>query len=115
MKNRKFYTYSPWNVYFVLFLVAAFLLVFPLMLLIFAGGVLEAFGPPLITIVATLLLVSTMHPAIAYVSGTIGTPIGADLSNLNKVSLLGAPIASIGGAGTFDGIFVAGILSVLLI
>ncbi|MDU6377250.1 MAG: DUF1614 domain-containing protein, partial [Bradyrhizobium sp.] len=27
---------------------------------------------------------------------------------------LGAPVASIGGAGTFDGIFLTGILSVLL-
>jgi uncharacterized membrane protein len=27
---------------------------------------------------------------------------------------LGAPIASIGGAGTFDGIFLTGILAVLL-
>ncbi|MGB9695304.1 MAG: DUF1614 domain-containing protein [Caldisericaceae bacterium] len=234
--NRKFYTYSPWNFYFVLFLVAVFLLIFPLMILIFADGVVEAFGklgfspatgallfflsligsminipvkeidseeqivqvpktsafgvtyvlpqlsntktivalniggglipifiavyevirisrldfaalfslvaativvalvthffakpirgvgiaipfliPPIITVVATLLLGKSMHPAIAYVSGTIGTLIGADLSNLNKISSLGAPVASIGGAGTFDGIFLAGILSVLLI
>jgi hypothetical protein len=27
---------------------------------------------------------------------------------------MGAPVASIGGAGTFDGIFVAGILAVLI-
>jgi uncharacterized membrane protein len=44
----------------------------------------------------------------------MGTPIGADLSNLDKISGLGAPVASIGGAGTFDGIFLTGILAVLL-
>jgi hypothetical protein len=30
------------------------------------------------------------------------------------VSGLGAPVASIGGAGTFDGIFLTGILAVIL-
>ena len=58
------------------------------------------------------------HPvaiaALAYVGGTLGTLIGADLANLGKVQKLGAPVASIGGAGTFDGIFIAGITAVLL-
>ena len=44
----------------------------------------------------------------------MGTLIGADLTNLDKVAGLGAPVASIGGAGTFDGIFLTGILAVLL-
>ncbi len=55
------------------------------------------------------------HPdAVAYVSGVIGTLIGADLLNLRKIGGLGAPVASIGGAGTFDGIFLTGIVAVLL-
>jgi uncharacterized membrane protein len=37
------------------------------------------------------------------------TLIGAD-----KIGGLGAPVSSIGGAGTFDGIFLTGILAVLL-
>jgi uncharacterized membrane protein len=37
--------------------------------------------------------------------GAVGTPIGAGLLNLDAVRGLGAPVASIGGAGTFDGIF----------
>ena len=40
--------------------------------------------------------------------------IGADLMNLDSLGGLGAPVASIGGAGTFDGIFVTGIFAVLL-
>jgi uncharacterized membrane protein len=40
--------------------------------------------------------------------------IGADLLNLRKLQGLGAPIVSIGGAGTFDGIFVTGLMAVLL-
>ena len=51
---------------------------------------------------------------LAYIAGSLGTLIGADLTNLDKVRGLGAPIASIGGAGTFDGIFLTGILAVLL-
>ena len=42
------------------------------------------------------------------------TLIGADLLNLDRISDLGAPVASIGGAGTFDGIFLTGILAVLI-
>jgi len=51
---------------------------------------------------------------VAYVSGVLGTLIGADIANLDKIRGLGAPVASIGGAGTFDGIFLTGILAVLL-
>ena len=40
--------------------------------------------------------------------------IGADLLNLDKIRGLGAPVVSIGGAGTFDGIFLTGIVAVLL-
>jgi len=41
--------------------------------------------------------------AVAFISGVLGTLIGADLLNLGKLRELGAPVASIGGAGTFDG------------
>jgi uncharacterized membrane protein len=52
--------------------------------------------------------------AVAFISGVMGTLIGADLLNLGRLSDLGAPVASIGGAGTFDGIFLTGIVAVLL-
>ncbi len=52
--------------------------------------------------------------AVAYVSGVLGVLIGADLLNLARIPSLGAPMVSIGGAGTFDGIFLTGILSVIL-
>lgn len=50
----------------------------------------------------------------AYTSGVLGTLIGADILNLGKIKNLGAPIASIGGAGTFDGIFLSGFIALLL-
>jgi uncharacterized membrane protein len=51
---------------------------------------------------------------VAYVSGVLGTLIGADILNLGVIPELGAPVASIGGAGTFDGVFLSGIIAVLL-
>src|SRR5712692_9544773 len=52
--------------------------------------------------------------SLAYVCGSLGTLIGADLMNLGNIRGLGAPVMSIGGAGTFDGIFVTGLIAVLL-
>ena len=69
--------------------------------------------PPLATAIVALVL-SRRHAApLAYICGSLGTLIGADLMNLGKIQGLGAPIASIGGAGTFDGIFLTGLLAVL--
>ena len=51
---------------------------------------------------------------VAYVAGSMGTLIGADIMNLHRVVELGAPMLSIGGAGTFDGVFLTGIIAGLL-
>jgi uncharacterized membrane protein len=72
------------------------------------------FAPPLAAAVISCIVSWRYAAPLAYISGSLGTLIGADLLNLSKVRSLGAPIASIGGAGTFDGIFLAGILAVLL-
>ena len=77
------------------------------------GIAIPVFVPPITAAVIALVL-SPRHAApLAYVSGSLGTLIGADLLNLGKIQGLGAPVASIGGAGTFDGIFVAGVLAAL--
>ena len=70
--------------------------------------------PPLAAAGIALLLAFRRAPPVAYVSGTMGALIGADLMNLGKVAELGAPIVSIGGAGTFDGVFLTGIIAGLL-
>ena len=51
---------------------------------------------------------------LAYICGTLGVLIGADLLRLQDIRKMGVPVASIGGAGTFDGIFITGIVAVLL-
>ena len=73
------------------------------------------FIPPLVTIITALILAPEDTARVAYIAGTMGTLIGADILNFHKIKDLGAPVASIGGAGTFDGIFLTGIISVLLV
>ncbi len=78
-------------------------------------GIAEpVFIPPLVTTAVALFLSRAYAAPLAYIGGSLGTLIGADLMNITKLQGLGAPVASIGGAGTFDGIFLTGILSVLL-
>jgi len=70
--------------------------------------------PSLIAAPVAFILSRRYAPPLAYISGSLGTLIGADLLNIGQIQALGAPIASIGGAGKFDGIFLTGILSVFL-
>jgi uncharacterized membrane protein len=78
------------------------------------GIALPIFIPALVTGIAALLLSREQAAQLAYIAGSLGTLVGADLLNLGNISGLGAPVVSIGGAGTFDGIFLTGILAVLL-
>jgi uncharacterized membrane protein len=48
---------------------------------------------------------------LAYISGVL---IGADILRLNTIAELDTPVAAIGGADTFDGIFLTGIIAALL-
>jgi len=80
------------------------------------------FVPPLTAALGAILLTSIFCPhaheclfSTAYIGGVMGTLIGADLLNLNRIADLGAPVASIGGAGTFDGIFLSGVIAVLIV
>jgi uncharacterized membrane protein len=78
------------------------------------GIAVPTFIPPLIAAATGLLLSRSTAAVLAYISGSLGTLIGADLMNLGKIQSLAASVASIGGAGTFDGIFLTGIIAVLL-
>ncbi len=72
------------------------------------------FIPPIAAALAGLIFNHEWASSTAYVAGTLGTLIGADILHLDKLKELRAPVASIGGAGTFDGIFLTGVLAVLL-
>lgn len=79
------------------------------------GIVIPAFIPPIIAALAALLFAGRENaPAVAYISGVLGTLIGADILRLHQVKRSGIAFLSVGGAGVFDGIFIVGIVAVLL-
>lgn len=78
------------------------------------GIAVPFFLPPALAAFISVLIAYKSAPVVAYISGSLGTLIGADILNLGKITHVGAPVVSIGGAGTFDGIFLSGILAVLL-
>ena len=69
---------------------------------------------PLAAAVIAITLNVELRAPLAYIAGTLGVIIGADIFRIKDVKKLGTPFASIGGAGTFDGIFITGLIAVLL-
>lgn len=69
---------------------------------------------PLAAALVAIVLGGEFRAPLAYIAGSLGVLIGADLLRLKDVRRMQAPVASIGGAGTFDGIFVTGFVAVLL-
>jgi uncharacterized membrane protein len=79
------------------------------------GIAVPGFIPPLVAALGAYLLCPwDLRAPCAYIASTLGILIGADLLKLRELPKLGAPVASIGGAGTFDAIFFGGIIAVLL-
>lgn len=75
---------------------------------------MPVFVAPVVAALAALLLGPAQSAVFAYVGGTLGVLIGADLLRVRDIRRMGTPLAAIGGAGTFDGIFMSGIVAVLL-
>ena len=79
------------------------------------GIVLPGLVPPFASALCAILLYPPIPAPIAFISGVLGTLIGADLLNLPKIlSSNRAVVLSVGGAGVFDGIFLTGVLAALL-
>ncbi|NGP76126.1 DUF1614 domain-containing protein [Balneolaceae bacterium YR4-1] len=78
------------------------------------GIAIPALIPAMAAAVLALFFVPEQAPAVAFTAGVLGPLIGADLLHLNEIKKMGTPIASIGGAGTFDGIVLSGIVATLL-
>ena len=69
---------------------------------------------PLVAAMVALALEPENAAPLAFASGVLGVLVGADLLRLRDIRSMGVPVAAIGGAGTFDGIFLTGIIAVLL-
>lgn len=78
------------------------------------GIVVPVYVAPVTAAVAALVASRTHAAPLAYIGGSLGTLVGGDLLRIPHLLSLGSPLVSIGGAGTFDGIFVSGILALLL-
>jgi uncharacterized membrane protein len=78
------------------------------------GIALPLFVPAVASAVVAVVLSSRRAASLAYIGGSLGALVGADLLNMGRVQGLSAPVVSLGGAGTFDGVFLTGIMAVLL-
>lgn len=76
------------------------------------GVSLPFFIPPIVSALLAFLLVPEFAAPVAFIAGVLGTLIGADLLNLREARKMG--MVYIGGAGVFDGIFLVGIIAVIL-
>ena len=83
------------------------------------GIAVPLFIPPLIALMTSFTFIQLFNldlialPKLAFVSGVFGSIIGADLLHLKDIREIGSGVVSIGGAGTFDGIFLTGVFSVV--
>ena len=77
------------------------------------GITIPAFLPPLFATIFSLLFAYHFAAPCAFISGVLGTLIGADVLHLSDVKKYRGAL-SIGGAGVFDGIFLTAIISASL-
>ena len=81
------------------------------------GIAVPALFPPLTSSLVSITLAGSgpLAAIAAYIGGSLGALIGADVLRLARdLDKLVAPVISIGGAGVFDGIFLSGVIAALL-
>lgn len=78
------------------------------------GVVIPVLLPGMSAALFALVLYPTNAPAVAFCAGVLGPLIGADILRLRQISTHTTGVASIGGAGTFDGIVISGVIALLL-
>lgn len=78
------------------------------------GITLSPFIPPIFAVLFAFIFTPDFPALTAFISGTLGVLIGADILNLKKAQKTASGMISIGGAGIFDGIFLVGIVAALL-
>ncbi|MGI6660430.1 MAG: DUF1614 domain-containing protein [Bacillota bacterium] len=78
------------------------------------GIAMPAMVPPLTAALSAVILARGSAGTVAYIAGTMGTLIGADLMHLKDLRRMGPGVLSIGGAGVYDGIFLAGLIAAFL-
>ena len=78
------------------------------------------FAPPLLAVGASLVALYLGGSGfadlarMAFTAGAFGTIVGADVLHLGSIRKVGSEYVSIGGAGTFDGILLTGIIGAVI-
>jgi uncharacterized membrane protein len=78
------------------------------------GIVMPGVVSPIIAAGTALLLAPDAPAPVAFAIGVIGPLVGADLMHLKDIEANEIGVVSIGGAGTFDGIVLSGIVAAYL-
>lgn len=78
------------------------------------GILLPGLVPAAVAALLALLFAPGDAAPVAYIAGVAGPLIGADLMHLKEIEHSAVGMASIGGAGTFDGIVLSGIVAAYL-
>jgi uncharacterized membrane protein len=78
------------------------------------GITMPAFVPAIVAAASASLLLPNLAPPIAFVAGAMGPIVGADLLHIRQFTRVNTGVASIGGAGTFDGIVFSCIVAAYL-
>ncbi len=106
----------PW---LITFLVCSILIYFYAKPVPGLGIAVPMFIPPLLSACMSYLVVLAFKlpiwllPKMAFSAGVLSALFGADILHLRDIEKIGSGVVSIGGAGTFDGIFLTGVFAVL--
>ena len=83
------------------------------------GIVIPMLIPPVVATIASYIALMLsdapliLLPKLSFIIGVLSTVFGADILHLRDLEKIGYGVISVGGAGTFDGIFLTGIFAVL--
>lgn len=83
------------------------------------GIAVPMFIPPIVSVLMSYIVLTIFNlplivlPKMAFSSGVLSALFGADIMHLKDLEKIGSGVVSIGGAGTFDGIFLTGVFAVI--
>jgi uncharacterized membrane protein len=78
------------------------------------GITIPGLVPGLVAALLAYILAPADAAPVAFIAGVAGPLIGADFLHLNEATRTATGVASIGGAGTFDGIVLSGVIAAYL-
>ncbi|MBO8180805.1 MAG: DUF1614 domain-containing protein [Archaeoglobus sp.] len=111
--------YIPFSAWLATFLLASAVIYYFARPVPNVGIVVPMLIPPLTAAFfsfLTLMMIDApvlLLPKLAFSTGVLSALFGADILHLKDLEKIGSGVVSIGGAGTFDGIFLTGIFAVI--